>query len=1044
MLARPRLLRRLNSALTYGHAVIIAPGGYGKSILLRSLATQRPNTHYLALTPTDADRAVLQPRLEMFINAPKATLILDNVQHLDNDSETLHWLGESLSLPSQEHARLILSGRRVELPALPLLIAQHKVTRFGQTDLAFSHQESAALGISDEWHRRAEGWPLALALHQQISAQGANALDASLTTTQLFDTLAHSLLAGVPADLQRFLQLSAVPLRINTELAADLLGATPLESGALLREVQRRNFFLEECEPRGWFRYHDLIRDFLLRQFDPTAAYQTAVTWFERHDDLPMAIEHALTGRLFRRAAELLASLPADFVHTTGKYQTLRRWVNSLDAATRRLHPLILRDLAIALSEHSDRNESFSLLQEAVNYAEAQGDPEISTNIRLSIVTTHLTAGNPSDALAVLQSMPDQTAMPINLRRKYLKTLGGVHYYLSQFHRARYAFEAALALPDEGDRSATARLRQNLIVAALHPLGDFARAEQEWHLLEPIFAEQLIGRIWSLITACWLYESMGDWVRLASALKTIFALEEQSEELDEEDNGPLLLHLYQLIGQGKFVLATEIMDKLDHAPSQNSDLLMNVEICRVWLARRTGRFQDALDAADKALAQPWDLPWNRGIIAVEREIARFQDGAHSLEFGSEIKRLIELRARPWLMRLRALLALRCHRTGNPRWRVHLNSVLRTSQRYGYGNILITREPDLGAYFWTLCIEEEIAIEQATTALQRIGRTDLLCALLQHPSPAVRCRALRVLAEMGNEATIPTLAERLTTEKDGTVRAALESTIEKLETLPPPTLHVTLLGEFSAQRGDTPITADYWQRPAARRLFQYLVLNQGKPLPRDRILEELWPNSTPDAARSSFKTVYSWLRKAIEPYLRPKSSSRYIQVDQETYTFNPQRSPAILHSDVAKFEAVVKAVLKDADNYDVRPMPADFVAALDGWKPLLPELSYEPWILDTRERLQNLYVQGCLYAASAMLDIDKPIDAAGWAERVIAIAPWSEEGWQELIRAQARQGNRTLALKSYEAAVAALKRELDAPPSSVLEWLAKRLRADEEI
>ena len=80
----------------------------------------------------------------------------------------------------------------------------------------------------------------------------------------------------------------------------------------------------------------------------------------------------------------------------------------------------------------------------------------------------------------------------------------------------------------------------------------------------------------------------------------------------------------------------------------------------------------------------------------------------------------------------------------------------------------------------------------------------------------------------------------------------------------------------------------------------------------------------------------------------------------------------------------------------------------------------------------------------MLDIDKPIDAAGWAERVIAIAPWSEEGWQELIRAQARQGNRTLALKSYEAAVAALKRELDAPPSSVLEWLAKRLRADEEI
>ena len=101
-------------------------------------------------------------------------------------------------------------------------------------------------------------------------------------------------------------------------------------------------------------------------------------------------------------------------------------------------------------------------------------------------------------------------------------------------------------------------------------------------------------------------------------------------------------------------------------------------------------------------------------------------------------------------------------------------------------------------------------------------------------------------------------------------------------------------------------------------------------------------------------------------------------------------------------------------------------------------------MEPRERLQNLYLQGCLYAASALLDVDRANEAAAWADRAVTLAPWLEEGWMELIRAQARGGNRTLALKTYATAVEALQRELDAPPSPALAWLAKRLRAGQDI
>ena len=98
----------------------------------------------------------------------------------------------------------------------------------------------------------------------------------------------------------------------------------------------------------------------------------------------------------------------------------------------------------------------------------------------------------------------------------------------------------------------------------------------------------------------------------------------------------------------------------------------------------------------------------------------------------------------------------------------------------------------------------------------------------------------------------------------------------------------------------------------------------------------------------------------------------------------------------------------------------------------------------RERLQSRYVQGCRYAAGAMLDSGRPGDAVIWAERACAVAPWSEEAWQDLMRAQARCGDRALALTTYAAAVAALQQELAAPPSPMLAWLAQRLRNGEQI
>jgi DNA-binding SARP family transcriptional activator len=61
-----------------------------------------------------------------------------------------------------------------------------------------------------------------------------------------------------------------------------------------------------------------------------------------------------------------------------------------------------------------------------------------------------------------------------------------------------------------------------------------------------------------------------------------------------------------------------------------------------------------------------------------------------------------------------------------------------------------------------------------------------------------------------------------------------------------------------------------------------------------------------------------------------------------------------------------------------------------------------------------------------------------------MAPWLEKGWQLLMRLHARQGQRALALKAYQDAMAAVERELGARPSELTVWLGRKLESDEPI
>ena len=344
------------------------------------------------------------------------------------------------------------------------------------------------------------------------------------------------------------------------------------------------------------------------------------------------------------------------------------------------------------------------------------------------------------------------------------------------------------------------------------------------------------------------------------------------------------------------------------------------------------------------------------------------------------------------------------------------------------------------WFWRLALFAGEQLAVAADVFRQNGRTDLLFPLLTHKEAAVRQRTAVLLGQIGDEWAMPELVVALAGEADTAVRQTIEQALDTLEQAPPPLLTVQLMGTFRLKRGDVWIGEEAWHRPIVQRLFQFSALNAGQSVSKDRILEALWPDSDSDKAWGTFRTVYSRLRKLLEPAMQPKTANRYITQRGETFQLRAE----LVRLDVTEFVAVVTAVLQARQPAEPPHLPAELLTALENYAPLLPSLPYADWLLEPRQKLAELYIEGCLYVARAHLARAELTQAITWGRRTVDVAPWLEEAYQLLLRAYARQGQRTLALRIYDEAVANLQDELTISPSSETERLAERLRRGEPI
>ncbi len=416
LVERPRLLKRLDECLdpTCRLALISAPAGFGKTTLLSSWASDCGYPiAWLALDEGDNDPlrfmaylaaavgkieanpgqdiyGVLQPAqhpaltdllpslvLQLEAISEQFVLVLDDYHLIGSPEihEALTYLIEHK--PAQMH--LVIATRKDPPLPIALLRGRGQMVELRQADLRFTSEEAdnflrlgMGMDLSGEevatLAGRTEGWAAGLQM-AALSIRGRE--DAAQMIAgfggsheYIVDYFASEVLAQQPESLKTFLLQTSILDQLCGPLCDAVTGQTGGE--ATLERLRQDNLFLVNLDSdRTWYRYHHLLRDLLnklLRQKAPKTIpelHRRASSWYEQNGSMEEAIDHALQGEDFDRAASLICEALSDSFWKRGETATILKWLDALPDEKVSSQPALCayHALALFLAGQLDRAE---------------------------------------------------------------------------------------------------------------------------------------------------------------------------------------------------------------------------------------------------------------------------------------------------------------------------------------------------------------------------------------------------------------------------------------------------------------------------------------------------------------------------------------------------------------------------------------------------------------------------------------------------------------------------------------------------------------
>jgi LuxR family maltose regulon positive regulatory protein len=1049
------LLAGLQAALPQGNEPIAPPAG---EEALASLSYAL--SHVFERASTSAHRPWL--------------LVLDDY-HLIANPAIHQALDTLLGLPTWRVHPIIASRSLPPLAAIARLRVEGRLAELDEADLRFTSAETQRLLESTDFQieereidqviERTEGWPVALQLIRQAAERRTGAslaaiLDRMSGERPLFDYLADQVLSHQPPPLRQFLRRTALLPYLSAGLCNAFLEIT--DASAVLDRLERGHLFIAPLAggPGRRYRYHTLFQAFLCRCLEQEEGAQAVEGWHRRvaacllefqgsgpagrcADDTVAAIDHLLAAREWVAAADAIEAVVE--MLDWGQLTRMEGWFGRLPPAVLAARPRLLLALGLLRERQCRWSEALEVLTRAEQLFVASHEPEEMARVLHRQAWMHFRRSQYAQArklgeqaLAYLRSSPGQASSGSLREQAHIcRLIGGCYAETDDLKQGEQYIQESLRLFRElGDRQGEARALSNLAGTIYLNQGRLAEAieleQRSLHILDELGSYQV----------CFVLGRLGDAYRMRGEYEAARSTLERLLQLTDAFQDPMMRgyalyslgHLHR--ERGNQAAAHACYEEAWRLGEELQEVALRFEprLGLALLALAAGDLREAQRHGRAALEQAQEVGFRlfegQGLLVLGQIAAESGDVSKAEACFREALVLFQrLGTRYDLALAHLYLAHLCRQEGRDTEALaYLSESLALSREHGYDAIYAGRERRIALPLLVRALgETSKAFEsEAGRLLVQIGQeaVEPLLALLATAPDQIEVseRAIGLLGKIGDERALPALTSL---RRNRGLGPLVREALDRIATAPRPPLRILALGSFQVFRGDLPIPAEAWQRRKSRLLLLYLLAHYPRPVPRDELLDVLWPDLPPDSGAQALNTTFSDLRRILEPYLGKGLPSRYLLRDEETLAFNPA---ADAWYDVQTFEQAVQAG-GEAARQALELYRGDFV----------PEEPYVDWVLRERERLRALYLN------TVVARLQERVRAGAWREgvdlarHILELEPWLEEVARELMHCLAMLGRRSEALHAYQACARVLQEELDAVPSPETRALYEQLK-----
>jgi DNA-binding SARP family transcriptional activator len=262
--------------------------------------------------------------------------------------------------------------------------------------------------------------------------------------------------------------------------------------------------------------------------------------------------------------------------------------------------------------------------------------------------------------------------------------------------------------------------------------------------------------------------------------------------------------------------------------------------------------------------------------------------------------------------------------------------------------------------------------------------------------------------------------------------AEEASHHESEARSSPDMAVYCFGSFHVYCNDRLV--EDWPNGKGKMIFKFLVNRPGRTIAKEILMDLLWPDFDPGAARNNLNVAIYNLRQA---FARISPLWPVVLFGNECYFLNPDLDIWIDREQFVDHLAAARALEQDGN----------LGSAIDRYRSaevlyrgeFLEEDRYEDWPGLLRRSLRDDYLAVLDWLGERSLEQENYGECVNLCNKALAIDACQEETHRRLMACWSRQGLPHLAVRQYHACRDALAGELEVRPSEVTESLFKRIR-----